>query len=165
MMINFEELYQKHYPSVYRACLARFKDAGFAAEITQEAFVRALANQETLRDAEKFKSWVTAIALRYGSLKAREDQMRFNALPPVEMMESGWETAAADDLHIDDVNFIRRWILSLKEPDQQLFLMKYYYVMTSKEISVETGKPEGTVKSRLAYLKGKLKAALQHESA
>ena len=145
------------------ACRAKFRQTDFAMEITQEAFARAFSSMDTLRDEAKFQSWVTAIAINFGNKKGRSDQSSYNALPPGDMLERGWNQVAPEDIHIDDVNFIRRWILALPAQDQPAFLMKYYYGMMDKDISEQTGKPLGTVKRRLHNLRTKLAQAIGGE--
>ena len=162
-MTGFEVLYETYYPAVFRTCLARFKDEDFAAEITQEAFTRAFIKLGNLRDSSKFASWVTSIALRYGYLKSRQDRLRYNPLPPDEQLEQVWFAAEPDEMLIEELNLIRRWILTLKESDQQIFLMKHYYLMTTEEIRQETGKALSTIRRRLTLLKAKLKAVIEEE--
>jgi RNA polymerase sigma-70 factor (ECF subfamily) len=160
---DFEHLYEKHYPAVYNTCLARFKNADFAKEITQEAFSRAFMKYEDLRDKHKFRTWVAKIAVRYGYNQSRLDLQRFNQLPPEDLLERNWTAVSPEDLPVDETNFIRNWILTLKEVDQSMFLMKHYYYITDDEIGFEIGKPASTVKRRLALLRSKLKAALEEE--
>ena len=162
-MAAFDVLYETYYPIVLKTCLAQFRDEYFATEITQEAFTRAYIKLGNLRDTSKFPSWVTSIALRYGYLKSRQDRLRYNPLPPDEQLERDWYAAASDDLLIEELNLIRRWILTLKESDQQIFLMKYYYLMTTEEIRQETGKAPSTIRRRLSLLKAKLKTAIEED--
>jgi len=162
-MPDFEQLYRTYYPSVYKICLAHFGRADFAKEVTQEAFSRAFINLEGLRDKERFLPWVVAIAMHYGYKRARLDKSRFNELPPEDQLEQGLGAVDHEDIPLEELNFIRSWILTLSEPDQQLFLLRYYYHRTYAEISRETGKPLGTVKSRLSTLRVKLMEAMPAE--
>jgi RNA polymerase sigma-70 factor (ECF subfamily) len=161
--VDFEQLYEKHFPAVYKACIAKFKNADFASEITQEAFSRAFEKYGDLREKSKFRPWVTMIAIRHGYNQSRLDQKRFNKLPPEDLLERNWSAVSPEDLPVDETNFIRNWILTLKEADQSMFLMKHYYYMTDDEIGMETEKPAGVIKRRLALLKSKLRTALENE--
>ncbi|MCL1805134.1 MAG: sigma-70 family RNA polymerase sigma factor [Clostridiales bacterium] len=162
-MPDFDELYAEHKPAVYKTCLAQFNDAGFAEEITQEAFAKAFAHRENLRDVSSFPSWVTTIAKRIGYNRRRLDQYRYNKLPPEDLLEQHWNPLVPDDVQVEDINFIRQWILGLKDDDQQIILLKYYHGLNDAEIGMETGKQAGTVKRRHALLRRKLReAAAEH---
>lgn len=161
--MDFAELYRSHFMTVYRLCLAHFKKSDLAMEVTQEAFVRSLEKIQDLRNEESFLAWVSSIAINYGRNKIKLDNMRYNELPPLELMEQGWDSFDPEELDIEDVNFIRRWILTLQESDQQLLLMKFYYNMSDKEISEQAERPVGSIKRRLYHLKQKLEQAMTQE--
>jgi len=162
-MDSFEELYRIHFLPVYRACLARFSRADFAMEITQEAFARALKDFGKLRDPSKFRSWVVTIAYNFGKREGCREKVLYNPLPPSDLLERDWNQVVPEDLQVDDVNFIRRWILTLNEADQRSFLLKYYYSQTDQEISEQISKPLGTVKRRLHDLRLRLARVIRAE--
>lgn len=161
-MEDFDKLYELNYPIVFKACLAQFNNADFAEEITQEAFSRAYAKLKSLRDENSFLPWVIAIAKHYGYNMARLDQYRFNRLPPDDLLEQGWDLFAPDDTRIEHINDIRRWILTLKDSDQQIFLMKHYHEMSDGEIGDETGRSAESVRRRLALLRSKLRTSMRN---
>ena len=159
-MLDFDQLYKKYFTPVYKTCLALFNNSDFADEITQEAFARAFTKLESLRDENSFQSWVITIAKHYGYNKARLDQYRYNRLPPEDLLEQSWGLLGPDDTRVEDINYIRKWILSLKDIDQQLILLKYYHGLSDAEIGEETDKQANSVKRRLSTLRGMLKKSL-----
>jgi len=164
-MTVFEQLYKDHYPAVYKTCLMKFHDEDFAAEATQEAFTRALVYWEDLREKEKFLSWVTRIAMHYGYNQTRLNMLRFNELPPDDLMGNALLFASPEAPDREEAQTIRRWILTQPESDQELFLMKHYYFMTHSAISERTGIPLSTVKRRLTGMQDKLKKVLEEGAA
>ena len=162
-MLDFEQGFREGFPRVYRVCLAKFGDAEFAKEITQEAFVRAFINLHQLRDETKFLPWVMVIAFRFGYLKIKHDRERWGSLPDDDMLGQGYNAAAMPSPRLEGDSFFTRWIKTLKESDYRLFVLRYYYRMPMQEISERAGRPLGTVKRRLAELKSKLKDALEHQ--
>ena len=66
-----ETLYNKYYNSTVRQVTSVIGNQEFAIEATQEAFLRAFERFDTLKDMDKFSSWVVSIAIN----KAR-DTMR-----------------------------------------------------------------------------------------
>jgi len=165
-MSDFDQLFKEYYASVYKACLVQFdNNPDYAKEITQEAFSRALVKMDDLREEKFFLSWVTAIALHYGYDKAEREQNRIRLLPPEELLEQIKNLDGHDATRIDELNHIRHWALTLKESDQELFLMKYYYLKSAVEISRETGKPRSSISLRLALIVSQLDEAMRKERA
>ncbi|MCL1848277.1 MAG: sigma-70 family RNA polymerase sigma factor [Clostridiales bacterium] len=164
-MYDFEQKYKEHFSTVYRACLVKFHNEDFAMEITQEAFYRAFLKLGDLREDEKFLPWVTTIALYYGYQKAKQDQQRYNPLPPDDLMGYALLSVAEEDTRGEETDSIRRWIRVLKESDQELFLMRHYYNMTYQAISEQTHIPLSTVKRRLAKMKADLRETMLAQRA
>lgn len=62
---GFAELYAAHYSRLVRFCRHRLgRDVHAAEEVAQEAFVRAFANLDSLRDERRFYPWLVGIARR-----------------------------------------------------------------------------------------------------
>ena len=156
-MLDFEQLYEKHFPTVYGMCLSVFADADFAIEITQEAFTRAYTHLDELRDEEKFLPWVIRIAMHYGYRQRRLQTLRSNPLPdgcqtrytPLFSLPDLWES--------DSESFLAPWLAALGEEDRLLFVLKHYLRWRNDDICRELGKPLSTVKRRLSRLKAKLR--------
>ena len=138
-------------------------------EIAQEAFYRAFVKQNELRDEDKFLPWVTTIAMYHGYRQAKLDAQRYNQLPLDDMMMEALFMNADDAFPIDESPMaettlrIRRWIMTLHETDQNLFMMKHYQYMTFKEISEQMHMPLSTVKRRIGKMNAQLKTALMQE--
>jgi len=118
---------------------------------------------DELRDPRKFLSWVTRIAINYGYQKTKLDRLRYNALPPDDLLGYALLFSPQEIPDSDMAYTIRRWILRQKESDQELFLLKHYRRMTFLAISRKTKMPLSTVKRRLAQMAEKLKAVLEKE--
>ena len=162
--MDFTQLYEAHYLSVYKICLAKFKDEDLAKEITQEGFARAFEKLDNLRDEGKFLPWVTTIAINYGKQRVVQDQARYNQLPSEDTMGEALTSVFPKNPHAENADFINEWVGTLKELDRQIFLMKFHYGMTNAEISENIKKSLSTVKRRLALLRSALKEALQKET-
>ena len=162
-MFDFDRAFREGFPRVYRICLAKFGDAEFAKEITQEAFVRAYVNLHQLRDESKFLPWVTVIAFRYGYLKSKHDRERWGSLPDDDMLGQGYNAASMPSPRLEGESFFTRWVKTLKESDYRLFVLRYYYHLPMQDISDRTGRPLGTVKRRLSELKSRLREALERK--
>ena len=65
-MQAFEQLYTEFSPLVYSILFEITHDAYEAENLTQDCFVSALQNIHTLKEPEKAKKWLTAIAANHG---------------------------------------------------------------------------------------------------
>jgi RNA polymerase sigma-70 factor (ECF subfamily) len=60
--VAFEALYRRHAPAVYGVARERLSDVEAAADVVQETFARALTSLHKLRETERFRPWILAIA-------------------------------------------------------------------------------------------------------
>jgi len=95
--------------------------------------------------------------------KKRNEQNRITLLSPEDLLEQVRKLDHPDDTHVDELNHIRQWALTLKESDQELFLLRHYYQKPAAQISRETGKPRSSVNLRLALIEAKLDEAMRKE--
>jgi len=59
--MNFDELFDDVYPSLYRYCLRLTADPDVAEDVTQEAFVRFL-DRRVRGDLPGLRSWLFRVA-------------------------------------------------------------------------------------------------------
>lgn len=159
-----EDLYHQHFNRIYRTAYLITGDHQMAEDATQEAFLKAFAKLDTLREMEKFASWVTVIASNYAiDLLRKRKKMVFSDKVSYYIDENpgigispqeSWEKAE-----------MRREVweaLYLLEPEErEILVLKYFNEMSIKEISSITDTPAGTIKSRLFRARQKIKNLLQ----
>jgi RNA polymerase sigma-70 factor (ECF subfamily) len=75
----FAALYRAHAPAVYRVARERVPIAEAATDVVQEAFARALANLDKLREPERFRPWILSIA-RHAAIDDRRSRSRVTPL-------------------------------------------------------------------------------------
>lgn len=56
-------LYKTYYKSVFKTIYYFTKDKEISKELTNEAYIIAFEKYDTLKDIEKFKSWICSIGL------------------------------------------------------------------------------------------------------
>ncbi len=59
-----EELFSRHHGEIYAYLLRMVRDAELAADLTQDAFVKAYRNYDTLEKPENARAWLYQIAHR-----------------------------------------------------------------------------------------------------
>ncbi|MHB1891082.1 MAG: RNA polymerase sigma factor, partial [Acidimicrobiales bacterium] len=58
----FDDLYQRYYQRLYRACVRRLRDQHEAEDVAQEAFARAWRALPNFAGDRKFYPWISVIA-------------------------------------------------------------------------------------------------------
>jgi RNA polymerase sigma-70 factor (ECF subfamily) len=71
----FEPLYRENLGAVYSAVRDQLRDPDRVADAVQETFARALASLDKLRDPDRFRPWLLAIA-RHTAVDFRRGQSR-----------------------------------------------------------------------------------------
>src|SRR5271156_5505421 len=67
----FEELYESHQPSTYRAAFRILRDPQDAEDAVQKSFQRAFTNLSGFREDSTFSTWVTRIAINEALMRLR----------------------------------------------------------------------------------------------
>src|ERR1700744_4110116 len=60
--MDFEELYIKYSPQVFRVCMGYINDREHARDLTQETFIAVWKNLSTFRNQSKISTWIFRIA-------------------------------------------------------------------------------------------------------
>lgn len=81
----FGQLYDRHFPAVYDFLCRTLRNADEAADVTQEAFLRAMERLDRLADPAKFKPWLFSIA--HNQALNRLERQKHTLGPPPESIE------------------------------------------------------------------------------
>ena len=135
-------------------------------DIVQETFISAVRYIESLREDEKFGSWLFGIAHQKCVQRWRKETRE-------EMAMEQAEAAVADELEMgpDDL-VIRReqeeefmtLLNQLPTPHRSALLLFFVEDFSIEQIAEITGTAAGTVKSRLHYAKKALRKILEEKS-
>lgn len=159
------EIYEKHYIKVYKTAFFIVKDQGLAQDITQETFIKAFKNMDTLQNQEKMESWITTIATRTSiDFLRKQKKGNENLEEDVEIIKgiNKSEDNPSNHLNKEEINEkLRIEMKKLKPEYREILLLKYMNDMTDEEIAKEINEKVGTVKSRLHRAKQQLKKNLQ----
>jgi len=136
----FRELYRRHTPPIYGLLyrLTGGSDSD-AADVMQDAWIRAARNLATFRGASQFRTWLTGIALNC----FREWRRASQAL--VASPENAGEPAPPHDLRGD----IERALQALPVHYREVLVLHDIEGYTHEDISGALGIEPGTSKSRL----------------
>lgn len=142
---------------VFRIAYSVLLNAADAEEVAQDAFLRAYRHLDSLRDLDKFRSWVGRIAFRL-ALNHRRAQGRrlardaaWYAARPSPLIDGSHNWA--DDCSLDRV---RMEIDRLPEKLRVVLLLSAVEGMEALEVAAVLDIPAGTVRSRLHLARKRL---------
>jgi len=156
----FESLIRKYTP--YVTAVIRGVGGGvMTAEDVEEAAADvfyALWQSVSKPNPLKLKEWLGAVARN--KTKNRLRSMKTELPLEDDLIAGNGETFVDELARKDELNAVKNAVLSMKEPDREIFLRHYYQLQTIITIAGEMQMKESAVKSRLKRGRTKLKASL-----
>jgi RNA polymerase sigma-70 factor (ECF subfamily) len=159
---DLRQLIADYYRDVYRYAYRLSGNQADAEDLTQQTFLVAQSKLHQLREPEKANRWLFAV-LRSCFLKSVG---RANPLPIdphdllVEDTEAAWYSS-----HVIDQEELQVALNGLPDVYRCVLLMFYFDELSYQEIADQIGIPIGTVMSRLARAKLRLRERLTEQSA
>ena len=150
-------LVSRHEGAVYAVALARVGDPERAQEVAQEAFVKALAELKSLRDARRFGGYVVRIAARVAAdlhRRRKTRPMRDVADPapgPLEALDRGERRMR-----------VRAELERLPADVRRVFLLRHLEGASYARIAALLEIPEGTVAWTLHRARRSLASSLKY---
>jgi RNA polymerase sigma factor (sigma-70 family) len=156
--LAFEQLIARHKNRVYTKIYLMVKDREVTEDIFQDCFIKVI---NTLRkgkynDEGKFLPWVLRIAHNLVI-----DYFRKGKKMPTVRSDENYDvfsTIKHDDLHIEDqivkdqiMGDVKKLIKELPQDQKEVVLMRIYYKMSFKEISVTLDISINTALGRMRY--------------
>ena len=154
----FRVLFDRHAHRVAAACRQKLRSQADVDDAVQEAFARALANLDQLRDPSQFGPWVRSIAIR-----ACMDHHRASRRVIVVDSDTHAERPDADPLPEEIIeNFerdakVRGLLMQLGERDRQALYMRHINEAGVPEIAGHLGLTEGSTRVMLARARERLR--------
>src|SRR5476649_1933648 len=74
-MMDFEEIYSRYSPQIFRVCMGYVNDPSQAKDLTQETFISVWKNLSSFRNQSKISTWIFRIATN-NCLRAIEKSKR-----------------------------------------------------------------------------------------
>jgi RNA polymerase sigma-70 factor, ECF subfamily len=149
----FRECYEQFAPKLMRLLRRIVRDASFAEEILQEAFIAAFRNIHQLRSETSLAGWLARIATNR-AYNALRDLARWRELEPF----SEDEAAPPSEPRFEDRQLARKVLAILEEmaPAKKLALLLQAEGYSVAEIAGIAQEPVGTVLARLSRARAEL---------
>ncbi len=159
----FNELVRRYQQLVFAVSLRLLRDRDLAEDVTQEAFVRAYLSLDRFRGSN-FRAWVLRIAhnaaLDLLRATARRPHAPLEVVPELPGPEPG-ETSAAE---YQGLVVALEAALAALPPDQRaVVILADVEGLSYDEVAEILAIPVGTVKSRLARARVRLRALLAND--
>lgn len=162
----FDLLYEKYKNQALRSIYLISNSRYDCEDIVQEAFVKMYIHIGELKDVTQFKSWFFQILYRtaWHYMKKKTKEMPSEEIE--SQMDSHYKTpkqpSALDELmEAETKSLIKQEIEKLDIKHRSVIVLYYYNELSIAEIAQILGCFEGTVKSRLANARKRLRILLQ----
>jgi RNA polymerase sigma-70 factor (ECF subfamily) len=155
----FDELYQRYSRRLlYYFYRMLGQDEDTAQDFLQDLFIKIVEKPQLFNPSQQFSTWVFAVAHNLCKNEYRKQAVRKVLVPGLDVDQLAEESIPAEVLF--DNQLFQQWLqagLDVLDDDQRTtFLLFYQEHFSIREISEVLGCAEGTVKSRLFYVKRKL---------
>ena len=147
----FDALVQSYQELAFRAAYLIVRDEDDAADVAQDAFVRAYRSLDAFDTSRRFRPWLLRIVTNVALNSARSSGRR-NAATERLARDAGTGKDQRPDAAVEAAEQSERvWsaITDLPDDDQRLIYLRYFLETSEAEAAESIGRPVGTVKSRL----------------
>ena len=160
----FSTLVKKHQKPVHALAWRKTGDFHVAEEITQDTFLKAYQNLSTLKEPQKFASWLYVIAANYCKMWRRKKRLSTQSLEDTDNAElekiaySGYVIAENEQAAVETQReVVKKLLAKLQESDRTIITLYYLGEMTYEEISEFLGVSVASIKNRLYRARRRLK--------
>jgi RNA polymerase sigma factor (sigma-70 family) len=159
---ELEQLYFEKYIDLVRCARLLVDDVSTASDVVQEAFVKALASNATFHSTDPFTYMKTAVMNQARStLRKRAVSRKHLSSVPLEH-DTPIATKEAADLRVD-AEVVSRALAALPTRQRECIALSHTMSMTHREIALQLGISEGSVKQHISRGIEKLHTALKDE--
>ena len=154
--MDFEEVYAKEFPVVYKYLLVLCGNQALAEELTQETFFRAIQNSGTFRGTCKLSVWLCQIGKNLYISQLRKERHRKPVFPDEAEQQQATQPGPEEALlRRDTAMNLHRLLHALPEPYKEVFSLRTLGELSFAQIGELFGKSESW--ARVTYHRAKLK--------
>ncbi len=169
--VDFERLMRDNGPMIYTLAVRLTGNPVDGQDLAQETFVKAYERLSQFREDSSFGTWVYRICVNLWKNRVRYEKRRFfwQHVPffsspeedtPVREIEADEAPLGSEMEGLDEQEMVARALSQLGAQERALVVMRDMDDKSYEEISEFLGVPLGTVKSRLARSRERLRHLL-----
>ena len=149
----FKFLMTKYYPRVYASLFAYTKSKEDSEDLTQLTFIKVWQKIHSFRGDSAFFTWIYRIAINlaknhFSSSASKKDKVNISA-DEAEFDIPSYDNPESSLMHIQSLQKIQSYVKTLPESLKTAFTLREVDGKSYEEISIITGTPIGTVRSRI----------------
>ena len=159
---DLESLMRTYGNDVLRTAYMYVKDIHTAEDIFQEVFIKVNANLHNFQGNSSIKTWIIRIAINTCKDFLKSAYAR-RIVPMEEFMEDSLiaEDSFADVERQETIQSVKDAVMELPEHYKDVIMCVYFQEMSMDQAAQMLNMPVGTIKSRLARAKEKLKDIME----
>jgi RNA polymerase sigma-70 factor (ECF subfamily) len=161
----WDVLFRRYQLPLYVYAYELVQDEQASLDIVQETFINAARHIASLRDQDKFGSWLFGIAHQKCLQRWRKQNREAVALGEIAAAPLAFDEGPDDVLIRQEQEAQFMALLNrLPLPQRSALLLHFIEDFSLEDIAAVTGAALGTVKSRLFYAKQALRKLIEEES-
>ena len=163
----FSVLVEKYQKQVHALAWRKIGDFHIAEEITQDTFLKAYKRLATLKEPQRFVSWLYVIAANRCSSWLRKKRLWTQPIEELEETDSQQTQTSTYSGYIAAENerttaeaqrdVVKKLLAKLQESERTIVTLHYFGEMSCTEIGTFLGVSANTIKSRLRRAQQRLK--------
>ena len=160
----FSALVRKYQRSVHALAWRKIGDFHIAEDITQDTFLQAYQRLSTLKEPQRFASWLYVIAANYCKMWLRKKRLSTQPLEETSSAQlerttySGYVIAENERTTAETQReVVKKLLAKLQESERTVVTLYYLGEMTYEEISEFLGVSVAAIKNRLYRARRRLK--------
>ena len=160
-----------HADALFRYAMALCRNPGTAEDLVQETYLRALSARNPLRPDSNYKSWLFTILRNIWLNELRKGRWTPQTIDTeVDGVEFSIPAGTDCDPHLHyvsklEVEQVRDAIQQLPQEFREIIILREYDELSYQEIAEILQCPAGTVMSRLARARSRLRSILSNQAA
>ncbi len=156
----FTALVERHHAELVRIAYAITGDLDEARDAAQRAWIKAWQQLPKVREPERLRAWLIAIAANEARQHLRAHRRRqVREITPLTQVETPGHSAITSADRLD----LAAALVRLDPADRGLLAMRYLAGLTAEEIGTATGRTASGVRTRLSRLIAQLREDLDHD--
>lgn len=159
-LFAFEEIVRRYQRRVYGTAFRIVRRHDVADDVAQEAFVRAYQALATFDLGRPFGPWICRIAANLSINHLRSPEAREDPLPETHAQTASPGGPLDTLLHGEAQRVLEEALGGLPSEQRAVFVLRVFEELSYKEIADALGIQMGTVMSRLARARERLREAL-----
>jgi RNA polymerase sigma-70 factor (ECF subfamily) len=159
-----EDLFARHHAEIHAYLLRMLRDAELAADLTQDAFVKAYRNYDTLEKPENARAWLYQIAHRVALDELRRRKIvRF--LPWTGESRGAAPSVEHEAMDLRLSGDLERALQRIPERQRAALLLAELHDLTGLELAASLGVSHVAARALLTRARESLRQALAAERA